>query len=137
MYQIKMRSENNCLLLKKSYVFLLKIYKMRRRVSKVSNTEIGNRIKVLREGNKISREELADKAGISTKFLYEVENGKKGISAETLLKISQALCYSCDYILTGENKNDFQEINDVLNNFNKKQLKSIYEILKLMLNIVK
>ena len=86
----------------------------------MSNTEIGNRIKALREGNKISREELADKAGISTKFLYEVENGKKGISAETLLKISQALCYSCDYILTGENKNDFQEINDILNNFNKK-----------------
>lgn len=63
--------------------------------------EIGGRIKALREKRKMSREQLASKAGITSKFLYEVENGKKGLSAKTLCKIAAALSCSCDYILLG------------------------------------
>lgn len=65
-------------------------------------SEIGGRIKNLREARNYTREELAEKAEISSKFLYEVEKGRKGLSADTLLKISRTLSCSCDYILTGE-----------------------------------
>lgn len=64
--------------------------------------DVGNRIKLLRESRNFTREELAERAEISSKFLYEVEKGRKGLSADTLLKISRALSCSCDYILTGE-----------------------------------
>ncbi len=101
----------------------------------MTKAEIGKRIKETREEAKITREELADKAGISTKFLYEIENGKKGLSAETLLKISRALSCSSDYILTGKNKEDYDSINKMLESFNKKQLNSISEILRLIYDI--
>lgn len=68
----------------------------------MAREEIGNRIKTLRESRGFTREELAEKAEISSKFLYEVEKGRKGLSADTLLKISRTLSCSCDYILTGE-----------------------------------
>lgn len=71
--------------------------------------EVGKRIKLLRKSRKFTREELAEKAEISSKFLYEVEKGRKGLSADSLLKISRALSYSCDYILTGKS---FVEEND-------------------------
>lgn len=63
--------------------------------------EVGYRIKMLRETQNYTREELAEKAEISSKFLYEVEKGRKGLSADTLLKLSKTLSCSCDYILTG------------------------------------
>ena len=103
----------------------------------MSNVEIGKRIKELREENNITREDLAAKAEISTKFLYEIENGKKGLSAATLLKIARALSCSCDYILTGKNKEDYASINRELENFNKKQLNNISEILRLIYDISK
>ena len=50
------------------------------------------------DNKEMTREQLAANADITTKFLYEVENGKKGLSATTLLKIANALSCSCDYI---------------------------------------
>jgi len=103
----------------------------------MTNAEIGKRIKDTREELKITREELADKAGISTKFLYEVENGRKGISAETLFKLSKALSCSCDYILVGKEQGNYGELGYALKNFNQKQIKKIGEIIKLILVICK
>ena len=68
----------------------------------MNNVEIGLRIQEVRKEQDMTREELAEKAEISTKFLYEIEIGKKGLSAESVYKISQALSVSCDYLLTGE-----------------------------------
>lgn len=69
----------------------------------MSNTSIGIRIRELRESKKLSREALAEKIDISPKFLYEVETGKKGFSAEILCRLSKELSVSCDYIMLGEN----------------------------------
>lgn len=66
-------------------------------------SEVGGRIKNLRKINHYTREELAEIAGISPKFLYEIESGRKGFSAETLVKVSKALSVSCDYIMLGDN----------------------------------
>ena len=61
----------------------------------------GYRIKELRKARGYTREELAEMASISAKFLYEIEKGKKSFSIGTLCKISQALAVSCDYIILG------------------------------------
>ncbi|MBR5800609.1 MAG: helix-turn-helix transcriptional regulator [Lachnospiraceae bacterium] len=62
---------------------------------------MGMRVKLLRNIRGYSREEVAFQASISVKFLYEVEKGKIGISAEKLVKLAKILNVSCDYLLTG------------------------------------
>ena len=71
----------------------------------------------LRWKKEISREQLAVKMGITTKYLYEIERAKKGFSADTLMKIAKALSCSCDYILQGINepKEDEKEEEFTLN----------------------
>lgn len=73
------------------------------------DASIGQRIRYLREKNNYSREFFAEKIQISSKFLYEIENGKKGFSVEILLRITMALNISCDYILTGTDKRNVSE----------------------------
>lgn len=65
------------------------------------NKGIGERISSERKVHRYSREYLAGIAGISTKFLYEIEVGKKECSASILLNICDALGADCGYILTG------------------------------------
>lgn len=68
----------------------------------MSDIHIGERIRELREIQNYTREVFAEKVDISSKFLYEIETGKKGFSADTLCRIAQALSVSCDYIMFGE-----------------------------------
>lgn len=93
--------------------------------------QAGERIYFLRIERGYTRENLAELASISSKFLYEIETGKKGFSAVVLYNICHALNVNCDYILTGNkiiNKNN--EIDEVLKLFNKKQMERIYIILE-------
>jgi len=65
------------------------------------NSGIGSRVKTRRLELKLTREKLAGMANISSKFLYDVEKGNKGISAETLYKIKTSLKVSADWLLDG------------------------------------
>ena len=100
--------------------------------------KIGIRIRHIRELNHYTREELAEYADISPKFLYEIENGQKGLSAMNLLKVCRALDVSCDYILTGECKpkcND--ELVDIIESFDITQISSVKKILLIILELSK
>lgn len=102
--------------------------------------EMGTRIRRLREDKKMTREELANKTKITTKFLYEVECGKKGLSASNLFKISTALSCSCDYILQGVNNTDEESaieelFSEILKDFDDKQRKITIKILDKLLEI--
>lgn len=61
--------------------------------------DAGNRIRYLREKQHYTREQLAEMADISPKFLYEIESGQKGFSADTLVRLSETLDTNADYIL--------------------------------------
>ena len=63
--------------------------------------QVGQRIRELREIQHYTREGFAAKIEMSTKYLYEIEAGRKGVSAEILSKIAVALSVSTDYILFG------------------------------------
>lgn len=65
----------------------------------LDNKEVGRRIKDLRLKRKMTREELAEKAEMSTSFLYEIETGKKSFSAYTLSNLAKALNVEADFIL--------------------------------------
>ena len=72
----------------------------------MNNLEIGQRIRKQRELLGLTREELAEKLDISTKFCYDIELGAKGMSVETLCKMSAELMLSTDYILFGKTNNN-------------------------------
>jgi transcriptional regulator with XRE-family HTH domain len=93
----------------------------------------GSRIRELREINGYTREEFAEIAGISAKFLYEIETGQKGFSADTLYKIAKGLAVSTKYILTGISQNEYDwEVINTLNLFNSSQMLKVIQLLKLV-----
>lgn len=72
-----------------------------KRKLKTLDKRIGTRITNLRVKQGYTRDEMAERVGISCKFLYEIEGNKKGFSALTLYRLSIALGVSMDYIITG------------------------------------
>lgn len=104
------------------------------------NKEVGRRIRILREEKEMTREELANKAEITTKFLYEIEKGRKGMSANNLCKISTALSCSCDYLLFGVHKQDERDAIENLylelqKNCDERQRRIMVKILGILLEI--
>jgi transcriptional regulator with XRE-family HTH domain len=68
----------------------------------------GDRIRAIREARGKTQDQLADEAKISKGFLSEVENNKRNISSENLLRIANVLGASVDYLLRGETKEQTQ-----------------------------
>lgn len=62
--------------------------------------DVGNRIRMFRHQKNYAAEELAEKVGISTKYMYQIENGRAGFSTKILYDISNALGITADAILT-------------------------------------
>ena len=92
--------------------------------------EVGKRIRSLREKSGYSRERLSEMANIGAKFLYEIESGKKGMSAYTLLNISNALSVSCDYLLKGSLKeSNYSYILSILSSMDEKNIPDVEKIL--------
>ncbi len=63
--------------------------------------EIGQRVRECRLDAGYTQAQCAEIMDISINFLSEIENGKKGMSQETLYKFCQGLQISADYILFG------------------------------------
>lgn len=66
---------------------------------------LGSRIKDTRRSLGLSQFDLAEEANISVTYLSYIENGKKSLSLETLVKIATALNTTVDYLLVGNQTN--------------------------------
>lgn len=62
---------------------------------------IGSRIRKQREQFGYTREEFAEMLNVTPKFCADIELGNKGMSVQTLCKISDILKFSTDHILFG------------------------------------
>lgn len=62
---------------------------------------IGKRVHDFRILNEYTQAQFAECIDISINFLSEIENGKKGMSYETLYKLCNHFHISADYILFG------------------------------------
>lgn len=56
-----------------------------------------------RKALRMTQEELADKLGVSTQMISNLELGKKAIRPENLAKVCEVLNLSADFVLTGIN----------------------------------
>lgn len=98
----------------------------------------GMRIKKLRLEKRYTREQLAYLADISDKFLYEIESGKKGFSAVTLMKLSKALNVSMDYIMAGKDMKSSEDgIVAALEQFKPNTLENVERLIKIAYELTK
>ena len=92
---------------------------------------IGDRIRKQREFLGYTRDYLADQLSVSTNFCRDIEIGAKGMSIQTLAKISSILKLSIDYIMSGETPdNDAEPLLLMLNSCKPEKRKYAEDILK-------
>lgn len=63
--------------------------------------EIGTRIKARRKHLKMTQELLAEKMDVSIQMISNLEQGKKAVRPENIVKLCLCLDISADYILRG------------------------------------
>ena len=64
--------------------------------------DIGKRISSRRKALDITQEQLAEMMDVSVQMISNLEQGKKAIRPENLVKVCKSLGVSADYILFGE-----------------------------------
>ena len=67
----------------------------------MDNREIGARIRLARRDAGLTQEKLAEKIGVSTVFVSQLESGGRAPGLETLVKLSQTLHVSLDLLVLG------------------------------------
>ena len=99
--------------------------------------EMGQRIMMRRKSLRMTQEELAEKLGVSTQMISNLELGKKAIRPENLAKVCDVLELSADFVLTGSNtqtavdatakkliqltKEELQMVSDMIDYMNNKR----------------
>lgn len=93
--------------------------------------EVGARIMHLRTKKNYSREYVSERAGITSKFLYEVEIKGKSFSTRTLLGLATALDVSADYILLGKGNIKYdKKMANIIDLFDPQALEIVKKLLE-------
>lgn len=108
---------------------------------RIDNKDVGRRIRLKRDGLGMTRDKLAEAIDVTPKFIQDIEYGNKGMSTETLVRLSEALGLTTDYILKGIVDEEGQDIerqavkNDILGSlkaYDNDQLKIMDQVCKLL-----
>lgn len=114
---------------------------------------VGGRIRFEREKHGLSREAFAEIIDLSPFYIGQIERDERNMSIDTLIKVSDSLNISTDYILRGYDqyiqdisiqeayKNNYiddidteiKDLLDVLSGASKKKIKLITDISKLII----
>lgn len=86
----------------------------------VNYENVGNKIRERRNFLKVTQENLANDINVSASFISDIENGRRKMSLETMIKISIALKKSLDYFIL-DNVKDVK----LKNNIKYDELKNI------------
>lgn len=62
-------------------------------------TDIGKKVKTLRISHDLYQSELAERVGVTQTHISDIENGKKTPSLDLIIKISNSLGCSVDYLV--------------------------------------
>lgn len=100
-------------------------------MEELSRELVGKRLRRIRMQQQLSRELFSEQVGISSQFLAELENGKKGMSTDTLYKICNRFSISADYLLFGKTNSSqlSDSIQTKLNAFPEKYIELTEEII--------
>lgn len=96
-----------------------------------SAVAIGQRIAARRKQLGWTQEQAAEKTGLSHQFFACVERGLKNMRAENVIRLSQAMGVSTDYLLLGRSTDaDRSELTQMMQPLNEHQLKCLEEIIR-------
>lgn len=94
----------------------------------VNYENVGNKIRERRNFLKVTQENLANDINVSASFISDIENGRRKMSLETMIKISIALKTSLDYFVLDnvkdvklKNKIKFDELKSILGRVDEKK----------------
>lgn len=65
------------------------------------SNDLGHRIAIARKEEGLTQEKLSERSGVGIQTIKNIERGTQGIKGDQVVKLSEALNVSCDYILTG------------------------------------
>lgn len=78
-------------------------------IKELNRSEMGRRIRQRRELLGLSREDLARRLDVTSKFIADLEYGDKGTSVKNLYRLKQILGVSIDYLMDGEPNNEDED----------------------------
>lgn len=94
----------------------------------VNYENVGNKIRERRNFLKVTQENLANDIKVSASFISDIENGRRKMSLETMIKISIALKTSLDYFVLDnvkdvklKNNIKFDELKNILGTVDEKK----------------
>ncbi|MFW5500919.1 MULTISPECIES: helix-turn-helix domain-containing protein [unclassified Maridesulfovibrio] len=95
---------------------------------------VGQNIQKLRKSLKLSQQDMAERAGISYKYLGEIERGKVNLSVDILMKISNSLQIQPEKLLASQSKtNDSQlKAQAILADLSPQQLEIIMDMVDVL-----
>ena len=107
----------------------------------IDNKAVGRRLRLRRDALGITRDKLAEAIDVKPKFVQDIEYGNKGMSTETLARLSEVLGLTTDYILKGIVDEEGQDIerqavkNNILGSlkvYDNDQLKIMDQVCRLL-----
>ncbi len=90
---------------------------------------IGKRIRDLRLEHHYTQAELSEALNVSVNFISELENGKKGMSVDTLSELCRYFNISADYIIFGKHQ-ELQTMKSIEKTVNQLPLEYISVLLE-------
>lgn len=94
----------------------------------VNYESLGNKIRERRNFLKVTQENLANDINVSASFISDIENGRRKMSLETMIKISIALKTSLYYFILDnvkdvklKNNTKFDELKNILGTVDEKK----------------
>ena len=97
--------------------------------------QMGERIYERRKALKLTQEQLAERLGVSTQMISNLELGKKAIRPENLIKLCSVLNISADFVLTGKTfDNTVSNLSKKLNSLSSRELILVENLIDYMMD---
>ena len=96
--------------------------------------ELGARVREARSRLDLNQNELAEKAQLHPTYISQIENGKANMSVDVLIRLTEALQVSADWLLQADvpsvNALQNNEVVDLLSDCSQAEMKAILKMIK-------
>lgn len=99
--------------------------------------QIGRRIRERRKQLRLTQDELAERAGVMPQTISSAERAKTALRPENIIRVSEALGISTDFLLTGRiTKDDYSYLSNKLSHLTPVQYHHLEDIVDSFLAVL-
>lgn len=95
--------------------------------------KVGDKIRKARKAKKLTQENLAEQTNLSVTHISAIENADSKFSVDALVKISEALNISIDWLLLGDERNNLyveHQVNRALADCSESEIRFLLDVLQ-------